>query len=163
MLTDQVRRTHVTVGSPVGPLTVVATGTAICGLYMDDQRWRPADDSFGEPEQAPFTQVLDELEEYFAGRRRRFQIPVLLAGTPFQLRVWDALLEIPYGRTVSYGHVAHRIGQPTASRAVGLAVGRNPIGIVVPCHRVIGSTGRLTGYAGGVDRKRHLLALEASS
>ena len=162
MMTDQVQRAHWTIESPVGPLTLVATGDALCGLYMHEQRHRPADDSLGESDDAPFAPVLDELEEYFAGRRRHFAVPLALAGTPFQRRVWAALREIPYGRTVTYGRIAAEIGRPSASRAVGLAVGRNPIGIVVPCHRVVGSTGRLTGYAGGLDRKRHLLALEGS-
>lgn len=159
-MTDQVQRAHARVESPVGPLTLVASDGAVCGLYMHEQRHRPTDDSFGAPDDAPFTQALDELEEYFAGRRRQFDVPLAMAGTPFQRRVWAALREIPYGHRVSYGHIADQIGQPTASRAVGLAVGRNPIGIIVPCHRVVGSTGRLTGYAGGLERKQHLLALE---
>jgi methylated-DNA-[protein]-cysteine S-methyltransferase len=101
------------------------------------------------------------LEEYFAGTRRKFSVTLDPAGTPFQHRVWAALCEIPYGTTISYGELARRIGQPQASRAVGMANGRNPISIIVPCHRVIGANGTLTGYGGGLERKRFLLALEA--
>ncbi len=106
--------------------------------------------------------MVDQLDEYFAGERTEFDVTLRLEGTEFQRRVWAGLLEIPYGETISYGELATRIGQPTASRAVGLANGRNPVGIIVPCHRVIGSTGALTGYGGGLDRKRALLDLERS-
>jgi methylated-DNA-[protein]-cysteine S-methyltransferase len=108
----------------------------------------------------PFAEARWQLAQYFAGERTAFDLRLAPAGTPFQREVWDALLAIPYGQTVSYGELAHRIGRPAASRAVGLANGRNPISIVVPCHRVIGSSGSLTGYGGGIDRKRFLLALE---
>jgi methylated-DNA-[protein]-cysteine S-methyltransferase len=101
-----------------------------------------------------------QLREYFAGERRDFDLPLEPAGTPFQLTVWDALRGIPYAETINYGQLAVRVGNPTASRAVGLANGRNPISIVVPCHRVIGANGSLTGYGGGLDRKRTLLDLE---
>ncbi len=154
------KRAHLTVDSPVGPLTLVATDGTLCGLYMHDQQHRPTDDAFGEADGDPFTQIVEQLDEYFDGRRRQFEIATELTGTPFQVSVWNALGEIPYGRTASYGHIARAIGRESAFRAVGLAVGRNPIGIVIPCHRVVGSTGSLTGYAGGLDRKQHLLALE---
>ena len=107
-----------------------------------------------------FDDVVGQLEEYFAGRRRQFDLPLAPAGTPFQQRVWRALLDVPYGETISYGELASRIGQPTASRAVGLANGSNPLPIVIPCHRVIGASGKLTGYGGGLPIKQQLLALE---
>jgi methylated-DNA-[protein]-cysteine S-methyltransferase len=153
-------RAHTVVDSPVGPLTLVAVDGAIAGLYMDGQRHRPPEESFGEPEAALFIEAANQLQAYFAGRLTTFDLPLTLAGTPFQRRVWSALRGIPYGTTVSYGKLADWIGQPTAARAVGLANGRNPIGIIVPCHRVVGSAGSLTGYGGGLDRKRYLLGLE---
>ena len=158
-------RTHVVVDSPIGPMTVVAEGEAIVGIWMDDQRHLPPDAKFGRPDPGDSV-VLKEAErqlgEYFAGERSAFELPLAPVGTPFQRRVWDALREIPYGETVSYGELARRIGQPTASRAVGLANGKNPISIVVPCHRVIGSSGKLIGYGGGLERKHTLLELERS-
>jgi methylated-DNA-[protein]-cysteine S-methyltransferase len=114
--------------------------------------WQQRDDAFDD--------VVSQLGEYFGGERRRFDLPLAPEGTPFQLRVWDALREIPYGETISYGELASRIGQRSASRAVGLANGSNPLPIVIPCHRVIGSNGKLTGYGGGVAIKERLLALE---
>ena len=107
-----------------------------------------------------FDDVVSQLEDYFAGRRREFDLPLAPAGTPFQQRVWRALLDIPYGETISYGELASRIGNKAASRAVGLANGSNPISIVIPCHRVIGANGKLTGYGGGLPIKQQLLALE---
>jgi methylated-DNA-[protein]-cysteine S-methyltransferase len=148
------------VDSPVGPLTLVAVNGSLTGLYMDQQRHRPPGDPFGEPDSTLFTKVILQLDEYFDGQRTEFDAPMTLAGTPFQRTVWAALLEIPYGETASYGQIAKRIGRPTAARAVGLANGRNPIGIIVPCHRVVGSTGDLTGYGGGLQRKQHLLEFE---
>lgn len=153
-------RVHTVVDSPVGPLTLVAAGGALVGLYMTEQRHRPAEEAFGAPDPGPFTEAAAQLRDYFAGERTGFDLPLAPEGTPFQRVVWDALLEIPYGETVSYGQLADRIGRPTASRAVGMANGRNPIGIIVPCHRVVGASGGLTGYGGGLDRKQRLLALE---
>jgi len=153
-------RTHTIVGSPVGPIILVADGDALACLYLDVQRYA---DDVGDTD-AGDSVVLKEAErqlaEYFAGERTEFDLPLAAAGTPFQRRVWSALCDIPYGETISYGELARRIGQPTASRAVGLANGRNPISIVVPCHRVIGSSGKLIGYGGGLDRKQKLLELE---
>jgi methylated-DNA-[protein]-cysteine S-methyltransferase len=146
--------------SPCGPLTLVAVDGRLSGLYMTRQRHRPAQETFGEPDPEPFTGVIGQLTEYFAGRRTLFDLPVTLEGTEFQRTVWAALREIPYGETVSYGELADRLGRPTASRAVGLANGKNPIGIIVPCHRVVGAKGDLTGYGGGLDRKRFLLDFE---
>ncbi|HUR01881.1 MAG TPA: methylated-DNA--[protein]-cysteine S-methyltransferase [Nonomuraea sp.] len=153
-------RTHTVVDSPVGPLTLVAVNGTLAGLYMRRQRHRPAEETFGEPDPEPFTEVADQLQAYFDGRRTVFDLPMVFAGTPFQQRVWAALRDIPYGETITYGQLADRIGQPTAARAVGLANGKNPIGIIVPCHRVVGSTGHLTGYGGGLATKQHLLSFE---
>ncbi|WP_447005501.1 methylated-DNA--[protein]-cysteine S-methyltransferase [Saccharothrix isguenensis] len=149
-----------TVDSPVGPLTLVAHDGVLSGLYMTEQRHRPADETFGSEDPSLFADVAAQLAEYFDGTRTSFDLPLDLIGTPFQRSVWEALCEIPYGTTVSYGELAQRLGRPSAARAVGLANGRNPIGIIVPCHRVVGSTGGLTGYGGGLERKRHLLDFE---
>ena len=153
---------HTTIESPVGPLTLVARDGALVGLYMHEQRHRPAPETFGhrDDDAEPFAAARAQLAEYFAGTRREFDLPLAPSGTPFQERVWAALREIPYGETTSYGELAEHIGSPGAARAVGLANGRNPIGIVVPCHRVVGSTGALTGYGGGIETKRKLLAAE---
>jgi methylated-DNA-[protein]-cysteine S-methyltransferase len=148
------------VDSPIGPLTLVGVDGALTGLYMDRQRHRPPQDLFGEPDAAPFAQVVGELDEYFAGKRTEFDLPLTMIGTPFQCTVWEALREIRCGEKVSYGELAERIGRPTAARAVGLANGKNPISIIVPCHRVVGATGNLTGYGGGLARKQHLLDFE---
>jgi methylated-DNA-[protein]-cysteine S-methyltransferase len=158
-------RSHTMIDSAVGPLTLVAQDGAIVGLYMDSQRHRPDDDTLGEPDSRgrqaePFKALADQLDAYFAGELIRFTVPLAPLGTEFQQRVWAALLEIPYGETESYGQLAERIGSPGAARAVGLANGKNPIGIVIPCHRVVGSNGNLTGYGGGLDRKKQLLDLE---
>lgn len=153
-------RVHTVTDSPVGPLTLVAADGALVGLHLAEQRHRPAEETLGSRDPGPFDGVTAQLQEYFDGRRTVFDVPLAPQGTPFQRRVWEALLEIPYGATVTYGHIADRIGRPTASRAVGLANGRNPIAIIVPCHRVVGASGDLTGYGGGLDRKRRLLDLE---
>ncbi|MEW2357880.1 methylated-DNA--[protein]-cysteine S-methyltransferase [Spirillospora sp. NPDC029432] len=155
-------RTHTTIESPVGPLTLVMTDDALTGLYMNNQRHRPPEETFGVPADGDttFTPIAEQLRAYFAGELTAFTLPLAFQGTPFQQRVWNALQEIPYGETVTYGTLAQELGNPSASRAVGLANGRNPIGIIVPCHRVVGSTGGLTGYGGGLDRKRYLLDFE---
>jgi methylated-DNA-[protein]-cysteine S-methyltransferase len=157
------RRVHTVVESPVGLLTLVAADGALTGLYLDKQRYLPSPEIFGDGVTDSgdlLTETTRQLGDYFAGRRTEFSLPLGLAGTPFQRRVWAALQEIPYGETISYGELAQQIGRPTAARAVGLANGRNPISIVVPCHRVVGSDGSLTGYGGGLERKQHLLAFE---
>jgi len=155
------RRTHTTVDSPIGPLTLFAADNVLCGLYMVEQRHPPSAATYGERDGAAFAGWAVQLREYFDGGRTEFDLPVRLFGTPFQCLVWTALREVGYGETVTYGQLASRIGRPTASRAVGLANGHNPISIVVPCHRVVGAAGGLTGYGGGLDRKRYLLDLEA--
>ena len=154
------QRSHTIVDSPIGSLTLVAADGVLTGLYMEQQRYAPDPAGFGDRDPSVFDAVAEQLAEYFAGARREFDVPVVFEGTPFQQTVWRALQEIPCGQTVTYGELAERIGRPTASRAVGLANGHNPISIVVPCHRVVGSNGSLTGYGGGIERKRYLLDLE---
>lgn len=153
-------RASTTVGCPIGPLTLVAEDGTLTGVYLQDQRHPPPAGSYGEPDPTAFGAVAAQLAEYFSGRRTGFDVPLRLAGTPFQREVWAALREIPYGRTVSYRELAAAIGRPQACRAVGLANGRNPIAIIVPCHRVIGAGGQLTGYGGGLPRKQWLIDLE---
>lgn len=149
-----------TVSSPIGDLTLAGMGSTLTHLLMagqshspDRTHWEPAgDDAFGD--------VAQQLDAYFAGSLRNFDVDLRLAGTEFQRRVWAALQTIPFGETRSYSQIADQVGSPAASRAVGLANGRNPISIIVPCHRVIGASGNLTGYGGGIERKRTLLELE---
>lgn len=140
--------------SPIGPLTLRGKAGALTALGFGDARE-------GDGPSSPLLErAARELAEYFAGERRVFSIPLDPAGTPFQRKVWDALREIPYGETASYREIAARIGNPKACRAVGMANGRNPISIFIPCHRVIGAGGQLVGYAGGLDIKKALLELE---
>ena len=157
-------RLHTVVDSPVGPLTLVAADGFLAGLYMTEQLHRPPGEALGEPTEdpdgQPFAAASRQLREYFDGERTEFDVELALDGTAFQRRVWTALQNIPYGQTISYGQLADQIGQPSASRAVGLANGKNPVGIIVPCHRVVGADGSLTGYGGGIERKRFLLAHE---
>jgi len=142
--------------SPVGQLRLVATDTALLRVEFAGQHT-----SIGRPGKSALLQtVCDQLQEYFAGQRRAFSLPVAPQGTVFQRQVWAALQAIPFGSTRSYAEVAHAIGKPRAVRAVGAANARNPLPLVVPCHRVIGSNGRLTGFAGGLVNKQYLLALE---
>ena len=149
------------IDSPIGPLLVTAADGAITRLWMSEQRHQATqpDPSWVRDDDA-FADVATQLAAYFAGDRTTFDVELAPTGTPFQLEVWAALQTIPYGTTCSYGELAAEIGRPGASRAVGLANGRNPISIIVPCHRVIGSTGTLTGYGGGLERKQWLLDLE---
>jgi methylated-DNA-[protein]-cysteine S-methyltransferase len=150
------------VDSPIGRLWLQADGLSLTGLYMDVPG-RPVQgmkDRQADAKAGPLPEAVRQLREYFAGNRREFDLPLRMDGTEFQRRVWRALTEIPYGETWSYGELAKRIGNPNASRAVGLANGRNPISIVVPCHRVIGADGSLTGYGGGLQRKQWLLTHE---
>lgn len=151
-----------TVASPVGQLTLTASGGHLTGMAMDGQRHAPVAPPGRQRDDAWFASIAAQLEEYFAGARTSFDVPLELTGTEFQRRVWSALRDIPYGETISYGELARRVGNPAAVRAVGLANGRNPIAIIVPCHRVIGADGSLTGYGGGLERKAWLLDHEAS-
>ena len=147
--------------SPIGRLLLTSDGSALTGLYMEPSRKAQPTEGWSEDVTvAPLSAAVRQLTEYFAGTRRVFDLPLRPQGTDFQRRVWRELIEIPYGDTWSYGELAKRISNPSASRAVGLANGRNPISILVPCHRVIGADGSLTGYGGGLDRKRWLLAHE---
>ena len=150
------------VASPVGALKLVASDKGLAAILWEND----------SPRRVPLTGLVEndrhpvllkakrQLEEYFAGARRAFDLPLDMRGTTFQKDVWEALLAIPYGETRSYGQLAKQLGRPSASRAVGAANGRNPISIVVPCHRVVGSSGKLTGFAGGLDVKARLLDLE---
>lgn len=153
-----------TMSSPVGRLTLVADGDEMIGLHFDDDAMgaRTLAGGIRLPDgDRRLRPAVDQLEEYFAGRRTRFDLPLAPRGTAFQKAVWAALRRIPFGQTASYGDVARAIGKPTASRAIGGANHRNPLAIVIPCHRVIGADGGMTGYGGGLDRKRLLLALES--
>ncbi|MFJ2396417.1 methylated-DNA--[protein]-cysteine S-methyltransferase [Streptomyces sp. NPDC087843] len=154
---------HTVTDSPYGPLTLVADDGLLCGLYMVGQRHRPPQEDFGERDDTLLAESKRQLAAYFAGDLKEFDVPMRLAGTPFQRRVWDQLARIPYGEIRSYGELADALGNPKASRAVGLANGRNPVGIIVPCHRVVGADGSLTGYGGGLERKRRLLDFERGS
>jgi methylated-DNA-[protein]-cysteine S-methyltransferase len=148
------------VSSPLGPLLLVGTAEALTQLWLPSGRDRREPNADWIEAPAPFAEPGRQLAAYFAGALRRFDLPLAPAGTPFQQTVWRALLDIPYGETVSYGELARRIGRPAAVRAVGAANGQNPLAIVVPCHRVIGSDGRLVGYGGGLPAKIALLDLE---
>jgi len=149
------------VESPIGDLLLLGDGRALRGLYMTGGRRPVRIDSAWERCDEAFAAVRVQLGEYFAGERTRFDVPIEMEGTRFQRRVWRELEEIPCGETISYGELARRVEQPSAARAVGLANGRNPISVIVPCHRVIGANGNLTGYGGGMERKRILLGLES--
>jgi methylated-DNA-[protein]-cysteine S-methyltransferase len=146
------------VPSPIGGLTLTSDGESLTGLYVEVERAGRA-----RPDAGPFREVTEQLSEYWAGDRREFDVPLSLIGTPFQERVWEALKQIPYGKTISYRTLAERVGAPRAARAVGAANGRNPVSIIVPCHRVIGAGGALVGYGWGLERKRVLLDLESES
>jgi methylated-DNA-[protein]-cysteine S-methyltransferase len=151
--------------SPVGMLRLTSDGKALTGLDMlnDGDDVSPGKGWIQKDDLQLFQSTRRQLGEYFAGKRRDFDLPLSMEGTEFRRRVWQELTRIPYGTTISYGELAHRVGNDKASRAVGLANGCNPIGIIVPCHRVIGANGTLTGYGGGLERKRILLDLEASN
>ncbi|MEN3339679.1 MAG: methylated-DNA-[protein]-cysteine S-methyltransferase [Acidobacteriota bacterium] len=159
----QKRYVYKVVESPVGPLTLVATDAGLAGiLWATDRPGRVRLDVVAEDSRHPLLMdVARQLEEYFGGERTQFTVTLDLEGTPFQRKVWTALLTIPFGETRSYAQIAAQIGQRGAVRAVGAANGRNPVAIVAPCHRVIGATGKLTGFAGGLEAKALLLALES--
>ena len=148
--------------SPVGALLLLGDERLLTGLYMHEQRHRPPLPDGCKQNDKAFRHVREQLKAYFAGKLQAFDVALGAEGSPFQRSVWQALCKIPFAKTESYGGLARRIGNANASRAVGLANGKNPIGIIVPCHRVIGSNGSLTGYGGGLDRKRALLELEKS-
>jgi methylated-DNA-[protein]-cysteine S-methyltransferase len=148
--------------SPLGTLLLAASERGLCGVYFEQHKHFKGGTAWQNDPAHPLLRLATrQLDEYFARRRTRFELPLDLIGTPFQRSVWQALAAIPFGRTASYAQQAARIGNPAAVRAVAAANGRNPVSIVVPCHRVIGSDGAPTGYAGGLERKRFLLSLES--
>jgi methylated-DNA-[protein]-cysteine S-methyltransferase len=148
------------IDSPIGPLLLAGDDTGLRQIeFMNSKRAHPPDQEW-QQDPRPLKEAIRQLRAYFAGKLESFDIPLAPEGTPFQQTVWRRLCDIPYGETISYGELARRIGNPNASRAVGLANGSNPIPIIIPCHRVIGSNGKLTGYGGGLPIKEKLLALE---
>jgi len=149
------------IDTPLGPMTLAATDRGLAGAWFDAQAHHPGELAAPQqPQQRWLAQAAKELSEYFAGQRQRFDVPLDPQGTAFQLSVWQALLRIGCGGSSSYGAIARQLGRPAAARAVGAAVGRNPVSVIVPCHRVLGRDGSLTGYAGGLPRKQALLRLE---
>ena len=158
-------RYYDTFAGPQGQMLLVATEDGISGVYFDGQKYfRETTRQWKrDARHAPLADAKRELAEYFAGRRRRFDVALEPDGTPFQRSVWKAICKVGYGETITYGELARQAGHPGSARAAGAATGRNPIGIIVPCHRVVGSNGDLTGYAGGLSRKRALLALESAT
>jgi methylated-DNA-[protein]-cysteine S-methyltransferase len=149
--------------SPVGEILLIGDGHALHGLYMQQGRTSRSVEPHWKHDPDALAEARRQVREYFCGQRVRFELDLVLDGTAFQRRVWQGLLDITYNQTLSYGELARRIGQPSAVRAVGAANGCNPISIIVPCHRVIGADGSLVGYGGGLERKRHLLDLEAET
>ncbi len=155
--------TRCTFDGPLGTMTLAAHDHGLVGIWFDGQQHQPDPSVWAvNPHHPVLTRTMAQLREYFSGQRQVFDLPLdLNGGTDFQQQVWRALLEIPSGQTVSYGAISQRIGRPRAVRAVGAAIGRNPLSILVPCHRIVGTNGALTGYAGGLDRKTALLQLES--
>jgi len=153
---------HRVIDSPIGELTLVGEGEALTGLYFPGHWTRPDFSTFGPSSSTAFPNVESQLGEYFAGARTVFDLDLRPAGDAFECEVWRLIGAIPYGETTSYGALAAALAVPSHARAVGGAVGSNPLSIIVPCHRVLGKSGQLTGYAGGLDRKRFLLELEGA-
>ena len=152
--------THTTIDSPVGELTLVARDGSLTGVYFPHHWYRPDAATFGDRDDAGFGEAKRQLAEYFDGDREQFDLPLDPRGDAFQHRVWELINRIPYGQTTTYGDLAKELGEGTLAKDVGAAVGRNPLSVIVPCHRVVGKDGSLTGYAGGLARKRFLLDLE---
>jgi methylated-DNA-[protein]-cysteine S-methyltransferase len=155
----------VSIESPLGPIVLAARADALCGAWFDGQRHQPAiDQGWRQRPALPlFRQAIVELDEYFNGTRTRFDVRVAPAGTAFQQAIWKAIAAVPFGATISYSALATNAGHPGCVRAAGAATGRNPLSIFIPCHRIVGANGALTGYAGGIERKRALLALEGAA
>jgi len=153
------------IATPLGSLRLAATDAGLVGIAFEGDRYAPPTDPawIRDPAFPALRAAAAQLMEYFAGRRTEFDLPLAAAGTPFQKSVWTAIAAVPAGKTISYAELARRAGCPGSARAAGAATGRNPLAIVVPCHRIVGSDGSLTGYAGGLDRKRSLLAHELAS
>jgi methylated-DNA-[protein]-cysteine S-methyltransferase len=148
--------------SPLGSVLLAATDKGLCGLYFEQHKYFTGPrDWMRDPDHPLLQRAARQLDDYFAGRRTAFELPLDLPGTPFQRAVWDALQTLPFASTSTYQQIARRIAKPNAVRAAGTAIGRNPVSIIVPCHRVLGASGGLSGYAGGLERKRFLLGLEA--
>ncbi|HTS97101.1 MAG TPA: methylated-DNA--[protein]-cysteine S-methyltransferase [Streptosporangiaceae bacterium] len=154
---------HTITESPLGELTLVADDGRLTGVYFPHHWYAPDPATFGPRSGAGFAAARDQLAEYFAGDRTRFELALAPRGDAFQAKVWKLIADIPYGQTTTYGDLARAVGGPVTPRDVGAAVGRNPLSVVVPCHRVVGQDGRLTGYAGGLARKRFLLDLEETA
>lgn len=149
--------------SPLGPLLIAATAQGICGVYFEAHKYFAGPQGWRRDDAHPhIREAMRQLGEYFAGRRKEFALPLDLSGTPFQRSVWDALQSLRFGQTSTYQAIARHIANPKAIRAAGTAIGRNPVSIIVPCHRVLGTSGGLSGYAGGLERKRYLLAHEGT-
>jgi methylated-DNA-[protein]-cysteine S-methyltransferase len=155
--------THATIASPLGDLTAVARSGEMVGLYFPHHWYRPAPSAFGAQDDHGFDDLRHQLDEYFGGERSEFSIPLRANGNERQMQVWDLVRQVPYGETSTYGHLARELGDGTTPQEVGAAIGRNPLSILVPCHRVVGSSGNLTGYTGGLRRKQFLLELERTS
>ncbi len=155
-----VSREHTVLASPLGELTLVRDGAAMVGLYFPHHWYMPSRASFGPRTDRGFGDIATQLEQYFTGRRAAFDVPTQAAGDGFQRRVWDLISQVPYGQTTTYGALARALGSQVTAQQAGAAVGRNPLCVLIPCHRVVGAAGRLTGYAGGLTRKRALLELE---
>jgi methylated-DNA-[protein]-cysteine S-methyltransferase len=154
--------THTTIDSRIGELTLVARDGVLSGIYFPGHWHMPVPEVFGTRSERGFEQAREQLGEYFAGELTEFELTTTIVGDEFQRRVWELIDRIPYGETTTYGEMAQELGDPALAREVGSAVGRNPLSIVTPCHRVVGKDGRLTGYAGGLERKRFLLELEGA-
>jgi methylated-DNA-[protein]-cysteine S-methyltransferase len=150
----------IAISTPLGQLFAIATADGVTGLHFEGEKYFPIELPPLTAANAVLKKLQQEIAEYFAGKRTTFSAELQPNGTPFQQRVWKALQEIPCGETLTYGEIAARLGQPSATRAVASAIGRNPISVIIPCHRVIGKDGSLTGYAGGIERKAALLRLE---
>lgn len=153
-------KSHVVIDSPIGPLTLVASDGVLCEVHMHDPSPNHRPQHFGQRASFGFERAIEEIDEYFAGQRTHFDLELAPVGNPFQLKVWEQLKLIPFGKTKSYGEIAEAVGDRTLARSVGTACGSNPIAIIVPCHRVIGSDGSLVGFGGGLKRKEFLLHLE---
>jgi methylated-DNA-[protein]-cysteine S-methyltransferase len=154
---------YTTLDSPIGSLFLTSNGEAITELFMEKHTGGPKPIGDWRRDDSLFREAADQLQAYFAGELTEFDLPLATGGAPFQQRVWAELRNIPYGSTISYGELARQVGNPKASRAVGAANGSNPISVIIPCHRVIGSNGKLTGYGGGIERKKYLLEFEAET
>jgi methylated-DNA-[protein]-cysteine S-methyltransferase len=155
--------THTTIESPLGELTTVARSKGVAGLYFSSHWYRPDRSTFGDRAEEKFENLRPQLSEYFAGERQGFDISLDANGDELHRKVWDLVRQVPYGQTSTYGQLARELGDGTTLRAVGAAVGRNPLCILIPCHRIVGANGKLTGYAGGLRRKQFLLDLETTT